>query len=174
MSDAWGMPVTVWTARVAVGLFLVRWLLRARRTDGAVPTGGEAAVWSAGALVFLAHVAAAFHFVHGWSHAEALRHTADETGNVTGLHWGGGLYVNYLFTTCWLADAALVCRAWRRRQPLSSGFTRSVGVFLWFIVVNATLVFGPRGWLAVALVWAAAMAVFGRKRRRGSDRQPLA
>jgi hypothetical protein len=49
-----------------------------------------------------------------------------------------------------------------------------VGAFLWFIVVNATLVFGPRGWLAVALVWAAAMAVFGRKRRRGSDRQPLA
>ena len=130
------------------------------------------AVWSAGALVFLAHAAAAFHFVHGWSHAEALRHTARQTHEVVGLDWGGGLYVNYVFAACWLIDAALVWRACLRRERLPAWYTTTVGALLWFLVINATLVFGPRGWLAVAVAWLALLAIVYRRRTRQSGPPP--
>lgn len=122
--------------------------------------------------MFLAHVAAAFHFIHGWSHAEALRHTARHTKEVVGLDWGGGLYVNYVFAACWLIDAVLVCRASRRRQRFPAWYTMTVGAFLWFLVINATLVFGPRGWLAVAVAWLALLAIIYRRRTCQSDPFP--
>ena len=35
------------------------------------------------------------HWEHDWSHAAALEHTANQTQDVVGVHWGGGLYFNY-------------------------------------------------------------------------------
>src|SRR5689334_13509938 len=62
--------------------------------------------WTLGCALFLAHVAAAFGFFHGWSHAHAYAETARQTRDRFGLDWGGGLYFNYLFTVLWVADAA--------------------------------------------------------------------
>jgi hypothetical protein len=54
--------------------------------------------WTAGCLIFLAHVFCAFNFHHNWSHAAAYRETARQTGEITGWGWGGGLFVSYAFT----------------------------------------------------------------------------
>src|SRR5262245_35746347 len=50
--------------------------------------------WTLGCAFFIAHVASAFHFFHGWSHAAAYRETARQTAELTGLRWGGGIFLN--------------------------------------------------------------------------------
>lgn len=97
--------------------------------------------WTAACAALLGHVACAFHFHHGWSHAAAYRDTARQTAEVFRLEWGGGLYVNYALAALWVAD---VCwwwgrglRAYRRRPwPLVVAWH----AFLLFIVFNGTVV----------------------------------
>ncbi len=112
------------------------------------------ACWTLGCLLCLAHVAAAFHFYHGWSHAAAYAHTARRTAEVLGLDWGGGLYWNYAFTAAWAGD---VLWMWLGRRP--RWFAVAVQVFLAFMAFNAAVVFeaGPVRW--AGLVGAGALAV---------------
>jgi hypothetical protein len=94
------------------------------------------AAWLCAWLVFVVHVAAAFHMAHGWSHDAAFRHTAATAGV------GEGLYVNYLFVAVWGADAVWLA-TWPRShaaRPRWVGW--AVHGFLAFIVFNATVVFG--------------------------------
>ena len=92
------------------------------------------------------HVACAFAFFHNWSHDRAYAHTAAQTQDIVGWEWGGGLYFNYLFTAAWIAD---VVRQWLRLDN-SVRSSRMLGIavhcFLAFMVVNATVVFGPPFW----------------------------
>jgi hypothetical protein len=93
--------------------------------------------WTWAVVVFLVHLAMAFHFYHGWSHARAFERTRQMSG------YGEGVYVSYLFTLAWCADAML------------------------FIVFNGTVVYetgpirwaGLTGFLLLAGVW------WGRARR---------
>lgn len=159
--------VILWTARAAVGCMLVRATLTARRL-GAVPARSECFVWSAGCVLFLLHVAAAFQFEHNWSHEAAWRHTAAQTAAVTGWDWGGGLYLNYLFTLLWVADAVWdwhVCLTGRNVLPRLQIALRW---FLAFIVFNATVVFGHRGWWVAAAVLVLAL-LWTRRMRRSSE-----
>src|SRR5215207_1514919 len=60
-----------------------------------LPVGGRfrktaRGVWIAGAVFFVLHLAAAFHFYHGWSHAAALDDTRRQTFERTGLNFSGG------------------------------------------------------------------------------------
>jgi hypothetical protein len=80
--------LTIWLALLAYAagagtLLLARsrpsWLTRARW------------MWTCGCGFFLAHVVCAFSYYHGWSHAAAYRETARQTGEMTGLRWGGGI-----------------------------------------------------------------------------------
>ena len=99
-------------------------------------------VWTIGCIAYLGHVFCAFHVYHNWSHAEAYRYTAQETNGMIGLDWGGGLYLNYLFTLLWITDAVWWWRdreRYRHRSRLVSGFLHG---FLFFMVFNATVVFG--------------------------------
>ena len=118
------------------------------------------ALWTAGAVLLLVHGVAVFHYVHHWSQDAALVHTARQTAALTGLHWGGGLYVNYAFIALWLWDAA----AWwanpgryARRSRRSRALLLTTFVFMFF---NGGVVFahGPArlvGSIAVGLVlWA--------------------
>jgi hypothetical protein len=165
MTTATGAAVTLWTARLAVALYLGRILFRGDRTTNA-PSAIEAAVWTCGAAIFLVHVAAAFQFHHGWSHAAAYEHTARRTAAVTGLDWGGGIFLNYALTAWWPADAIAVCVAARRRRPLPRWYTRTTEVFFGFMILNATVVFGSRWWLFVAAAWFAVAIVIRRRRKR--------
>ena len=114
--------------------------------------------WVFGAVVMLAHLAAAFHLVHHWSHAEAELDTARQTEELLGISVGAGLWVNYIFVLTWLIDAAwlLFARESYLRRP--RWLTVTIQGFLGFIVFNATVVFGkgPLRWIA-----ALAMTVLG-------------
>ena len=110
--------------------------------------------WTLGCGVYLAHVICAFQFYHGWSHAAAYRATARQVGETVGWAWGGGVFVNYLFTLLWLWD---VWRWWRR-GVLS--YTQRSQALLWawhgfffLLAFNGTVVFahGPPRWLGLAL-----------------------
>ena len=104
-------------------------------------------VWAVGCLAYLVHVGLAFHFHHDWSHARAMRHVAEQGG------FGPGIFLSYLFTLAWTADAL-----WWRLAPASyAGRPGQIGVglhaFLFFMVFNATVVFatGPARWGGLAL-----------------------
>jgi hypothetical protein len=104
--------------------------------------------WTVGAIAAFLHIAAAFHMFHHWSHQSAVLATARQTGAVTGVFRGEGVFFNYAFLVVWLADAA-----WWWLGP-SSHETRSVGVsaaihgFLFFMFVNGAIVFAD-GWMRV-------------------------
>jgi hypothetical protein len=92
--------------------------------------------WLGGWLVFLVHVAATFHFAHGWSHAAAYEHT-ERTAGI-----GEGIFVNYLFGLVWGLDVAWLMGfpASYARRPRWVGW--AVHGFLTFVVFNATVVYG--------------------------------
>lgn len=130
--------LTVWLALTAYA-WACAGLLSGDRSNGI------RIVWSVGCAIFLAHVACAFGFHHGWSHADAYRQTARQTAAMTGMNWGGGLYFNYLFAALWLGDVV-----WWWLSPSSHARrARLVGAalhgFLFFLVVNGAVVFvrGP-------------------------------
>ena len=138
-----GETLTRWTVRAALLLYAATLALRL-----AAPTRPRAArlLWTLGCLLFLAHVAAAFHYFHDWSHDDAYRHTARQTGELVGQYWGGGLFLNYIFIVVWGAD---VVYWWRRGTGAYAARPRRVDVplhaFMAFMAFNATVVFasGP-------------------------------
>lgn len=100
------------------------------------------ALWTLGCLFFLAHVFCAFALFHHWSHAEAYRETERQTAALTGWHWGGGIYFNYLFATVWLSDVLwwwLAPHSFDRRPMWLSATWHG---FFFFMVFNGTIVFG--------------------------------
>lgn len=146
-----------WTVRLAVGCYLVRVLrdLRfGRRAGPGWSVDGARIAWTVGCICLWIHVAAVFHYHHQWSHAAAYRHTALETTHVTGMDIGGiGLYINYLFLAWWTADAALWWikgGRWLNQHPCYFAALHAIFAFIMF---NATVVFGPAGWIPVAIVF---------------------
>ena len=156
-----GDLLIAWTARTAVGCYLLRLLLMQNRR-GRLPTPAEIAVWVAGSLLLFAHTVFAFQFQHHWSHAAAYAHTARQTFDMTGWNWGGGLYLNYLTVALWVADVLLLTRARRRQVPPPRWWTGLVACWIGFIVVNATLVFGPRWWWAIGASFAVVLFIVRR------------
>ncbi len=151
-----------WLTRITAWLAFALWFitfLQMQHVGRTGPGRGGKFVWLAGSAVMLIHVALAFQFHHQWSHEAAIVETARQTAEVTGMNWGGGVWLNYLFTAVWLSDAC-----WRVFCPNSypsraRWFGAGVHVFLAFIWFNATVVFGSRamqivgvaafGWLVV-------------------------
>lgn len=144
------------TAQFAVACYAIALLLAARQRAVPTPSLAEASFWTAGLLGLTAHVACAFHFLHHWSHAAALKHTAQRTAEVTGWDWPGGLYINYVFLLFWAVDVVRVWREALGRRPVASVWRRGIvhGVFL-FMMFNATVVFGPWHWTAASVVFVA-------------------
>lgn len=147
MPTEFGIAVTAWTARIAVGCYLARLLIDvARPRDLAWQSRGRM-IWTVGGLVFCLHVLAAYHFYHHWSRAAAWEHTREQTLLKTGWDSGAGLLVNDLFLMVWLLD--LVVWWCDLTWPQRRGWYAATQGFLLFIVFNATVVFGPRGWILV-------------------------
>ena len=146
------VALTIWTA---LALYAAGEYGRTRRPAAA----WARRVWLLGALVYLAHVGAAFGTHHDWSHAAAYAYTAARTAALIGLDWGGGLWVNYAFTAIWVGEGL-----WWQLRPThyarrSAVWTPAVrGVFL-FMIANGAVIFveGPRRALGLgvlaALVW---------------------
>ncbi|HYO62667.1 MAG TPA: hypothetical protein VER08_03320 [Pyrinomonadaceae bacterium] len=125
--------------------------------------------WTFGCAWFLAHVASAFNFQHGWSHAHAYAETARQTGEVVGVSFGAGVFVSYVFTLLWAADTLwwwLAPDSHERRPRFLDVVWHAL---FFFIVFNGTVVFerGPARWLGL-LITAALVAAWwaGRERVR--------
>ena len=139
-----GEQLLVWSIRIAVGCYLARMVIVAQHGWlDRVPRPAEVALWTIGACLYVIHVLCAFGFVHDWSHAAAWEYTADETQRMVGVRRGDGLWVNYLFTAVWLADAIRLEVARSRSRPTRWRVDIVVHGFFAFIVFNATVVFGP-------------------------------
>lgn len=163
-----GEQLTVWTVRLTVGCYLLRFVVDAGFAGNDRRIRIARWFWTAGCLLFLVHVVCAFAFFHEWSHQRAYAHTAAQTQDIVGWNWGGGLYFNYLFTVVWIADVA----AWwyRKDRPEATARTvhTAVHVFLAFMVFNATIVFGPWFWKWIgAAVGILLMCLRWHRRRRG-------
>ena len=140
----------VWTIRVSLAFYVLALalLIAGRGSSWKLAR----AAWTLAFLFYLAHIVAAFHFAHDWSHANAYEHTARRTAEVVGLDWGGGLYVNYIFTAAWLIDVGwrwVDAAGYRSRQRW---ITWLLGAFFAFIAINATIIFaaGPIRWAGIA------------------------
>ena len=176
MDTELGELLTRCTIRAAVACYLGRVLLDVRflrpgsRRMPSMIYRLARWLWSAAGALAVVHVVLAMGVFHGWSHEAAYRHTARETAAVTGLAWGGGLYVNYAFVALWMADIA----AWWLRGPTfpyrRRAFFWTVQIVFAFIMLNATVVFGPPLWRWVAAGAAAALVLArfaGPRDRRG-------
>lgn len=168
MDSPWGDDLTRWSIRLAVACYLGRVFVDLRPGTRCTKRGAKRKarwLWTCGCMLYIVHVACAFGFYHQWSHAVAYRHTAEQTAAATGIRWGGGLYLNYAFTALWLADLAL----WWRHGIDSPYRSR---VYFWmlhslfaFMMINATVVFGPPVWKPIAVIAAVCMAVLVRRHR---------
>ncbi len=108
---------------------------------------------TAGCVVFLCHVAAAFHFYHDWSHAAAYADTARQTAEFAGWNWGGGLYINYAFALVWLVEVVWAWAAPTRFQHRAGWLTWSLRGFFLFMIFNGAVVFvrGRMKWFGLIL-----------------------
>lgn len=147
--------LTRWSVRVAIGFYLARVFfdLRSVGSRRVASLARKARwAWTAGVSFYILHVFCAFGFYHEWSHLLAYRHTAEQTAAVIGIHWGGGLYFNYAFTVFWLADVV----AWWCRDVespyRSPTYFWTLHIVFAFMVINATVVFGPPLWKWAGLV----------------------
>jgi hypothetical protein len=139
----------IWTARAAVGFYLGGVCATAARS-GRRPGRGACILRTTGCALLWAHILLAFEAVHGWSVDAAYRHTAAQTAAVTGWNRGEGLYVNFAVAALWLIDAGVLWRCRARGVAPARFWTWGVQAALGFVVLNATVVFGPRGWWWVA------------------------
>ena len=166
-------PLTLWLARACVACYALALLISVCDHD---LTGGRVrlwrAAWSAACLLLIMHVLAAFHFEHGWSHAAALKHTAEQTARVTGIDWGGGLYFNYAFLILWALDVGFL---WKSPSSVRSTLRRTTDIACIFMIFTATVVFGPKWWIGpvatvgLIAVWLCRCGLFGNKHDRTSE-----
>jgi hypothetical protein len=148
------------TAWIAMGLYFAALLASPQ-------SSWRRLLWTLGWLVFLAHVAAAFHFVHHWSHAAATEATNRQTLELIGRPAPYGIYFNYAFLLVWTAD---VTWQWfapqihvRRPPPI----TWLIHGFMLFVIINAVIVFGQGAtrWLGAAALAILAVVTVVRRRR---------
>jgi len=158
----WGTRITAWIAFAA-------WFaaLAINQTPPSrPPRDGAAVIWLLGSVVMGLHTVLAFHVYHAWSHTAAVVDTAQRTRELTGLDWGGGVWLNYLFAIGWLSDAAwriAAPRAHARRPRSLAVVTHAFLGFIWF---NATVVFGS--WPMRAAGMLVFLILAGRAGRRPS------
>jgi hypothetical protein len=119
-----------------------------------------------GFLLFLMHVGLAFHSTYHWSHATAYSETARQTNEMTGVDFGGGLYVNYVFGLIWFAEVV-----WQNLWPdrysnRPKAITWSVRIFFLFMMINGTFVFVHNHfrWLGLTLCLLLAVCWLGSAR----------
>ena len=141
--------VTIW---LALGLYAAAQV--GRRRPAARTSGAGLWLLTLGCGLYLAHVALAFQVHHLWSHAAAVAHTAAQTQALVGWNWGGGIYINYLFSTLWVGETAWWWLSPERYGNRSHGVELAVRGFFLFMIVNGAVVFvnGPQRWLGVAIV----------------------
>lgn len=97
------IAITIYISLIAYLLATLLWV-----------SGRQAATyrlfWTLGCGFLWVHAACAFHFYHRWSHADAVRLTAEQTKAIIGFEYGNGIWFSYLLLLVWMVD---VIRLWR-------------------------------------------------------------
>jgi hypothetical protein len=150
----WGEMLTRGLAQLAAACYLLRVLADIGRSQSPSLNRGKRWLWTLGCLALWLHVAAAFEFFHHWSHAEAVRQTAEQTRELTGWAWGGGVYINYAFAVFWLLDVAQWWRRGGESEPRPKRSYWAMHAVFGFMMFNATVVFGPTYWRYVGAAFA--------------------
>lgn len=145
------IAITIYTSLIAYLLAVVFWV-SGRRAEG------YRTLWTVACTSLWVHAFCAFHFYHHWSHADAVRLTAEQTKAVIGYEYGNGIWYSYLLLLLWMVD---VIRLWVQRDPQSASqsgaapdssgstssawywtaFTYAVHAYAFFILFNGTVVF---------------------------------
>jgi hypothetical protein len=155
-----GSLLIAWTIRLSV-LFLfatlIAWVFQTKssRWDSLLRLA-----WTLGFVLFVAHVVAAFHFHHHWSHAAALAETARQTRDQIGLEFGVGLYFNYLCMFVWALDLAWIWIAKTGLQRRYRWLRLTWIVYLIFIAFNGVAVFKD-GWMRFGGITALSLILVG-------------
>ncbi len=142
--------ITIWLTLVGYAIGASVYLLsRGRRSWDEVAR----MVWTVSCASLLVHVACAFHYYHAWSQAAAYRETARQTAEVTGMNWGGGLFINYALMFGWVVDVAWWWRGLDVYRNRPRWLAAAWQGFLIFIIFNATVVFktGALRWIGLGL-----------------------
>jgi hypothetical protein len=171
--------LTIWLALCAYAIAASALLLaqhRARWLSKDCPRWLSAArwAWTCACLFLLAHISFAFRYYHGWSHDAAYRDTARQTAEMTGINWGGGIFLNYLLAVAWLADVLYWWLAPERYEQRSSRLTAIWQGFVFFMIFNGAVVFGtgPVRWFGI-LISTTLFSLWWRCRKSGiASRQP--
>lgn len=145
---------TIWVSIVGYTIGSVLFALSDKTRNRGALESATRVVWTIACAGLIAHFVSAFHFYHGWSHAAAYEDTAQQTYELFGLYWGGGVFINYGLLVVWLIDIA-----WWWRSGLDSYRKRPWPlVVAWhglliFIIFNATVVFGDGivRWVGLAI-----------------------
>ncbi|MCA1560627.1 MAG: hypothetical protein LC804_10315, partial [Acidobacteria bacterium] len=86
----------------------------------------------------------------------------------TGLEWGGGLWVNYVFLAVWVGDVAWWWISPESRASRPAWLDAGIGFFFIFMFINGAVIFagGPARLIGIAAVTVAATALWKRFDRR--------
>lgn len=124
--------------------------------------------WTVGCVALVAHTICAFHFYHHWSQASALREVERQTAAVTGMNWGGGLFINYAFLAAWVADVVWWWQGLESYRSRHWAITAIWQFVLIFMVFNATVVFktGVVRWVGVGICIGLLTVWLGQHRAR--------
>jgi hypothetical protein len=142
--------LTIWVVLCAYAIAASTLLLAQHRPRW---LNAARSAWTCACVFLLLHVGFAFHYYHGWSHAAAYRDTASQTADVTGINWGGGIYLNYLLAVAWVADVLYWWLAPQRYEQRSSHVTAVWHGFVFFMVFNGSVIFGtgPVRWFGILI-----------------------
>jgi hypothetical protein len=133
--------LTIAAARISALVYVLAiWLLFIRRRRE------SRALWTVGLALYLLHVWFAFEYFYGWSATKAYQETAAQTMQLFGVNFGGGLYLNYLFTILWSLDCAWWWFDSESYKTRSTVISTSVHAFMAFMVVNGTIVVWVLRW----------------------------
>jgi hypothetical protein len=136
-----GPVVLRWTILAATVLWAWSEILRIRQSDRVEPARR---LYTAALALALVHVAVAFDVAYAWSHEAAFEGTARQTAAVTGLRWGGGVFVNYLFLAAWTADALYWWASPNSYRQRGVRADRARLALFLFMFINGAIIFaGP-------------------------------
>lgn len=147
-----------WSVRIAMLLYVAAMAgeIQVTRTGerGMAIRRWQRICWTLGCLVFLVHVASAFHFQHDWSHRLATDHTAEVSEQVVGWAFGEGIYFSYAFTLLWSLDVAWMWLGPMSREQRAPSITAVLHIFMLTIAVNGAIIFatGPTRWVGLLVL----------------------
>lgn len=157
-----------WTARLFVACYVGRLCVDAIGSPDTNSLRIARWLWTCGCAIYFVHVAAAFHWMHQWSHASAYEHVLTRTTEMTGFTSGIGLYVNYAFGVLWLADTVIWWLDPKWPDRIAPYYL--VQTIFAFLMFQATAVFGPSFWRPITVAVIALLIVLRRFAAKRPDR----